>query len=53
MPKLVATDNGGHIPAMDGEFVEVFSKVMVEILLPHRSTDHPIDVQPDYQLPYG
>jgi len=47
------TDDGGHIPATYGEFVEVFSKDKVETLPPHRSTDHAIDLEPGYNLPYG
>ena len=33
--------------------MEVFSKDKAETLLPHRSTDHAIDLQPAYNLPYG
>jgi len=33
--------------------VEVFSKEKAEILPPHRSTDHAIDLEPGYILPYG
>jgi len=51
--KMVPTDDRGHIPAIYGEFVEVFSKDNVETLPPHRSTDHAIDLEPGYNLPYG
>jgi len=50
--KMVPTDDGGHIPAIYGEFVEVFSKE-AETLAPHRSIDHAIDLEPGYNLPYG
>jgi len=50
---MVPTDDGGHIPAIYGEFVEVFSKDKAETLPPHRSTDHAIDLEPGYHLPYG
>jgi hypothetical protein len=53
MTKMVPTDNGGHIPATYGEFVEVFSKEKAETLPPHRSTDRTIDLEPIYNLPYG
>ena len=47
------TDDGGRIPAQYQEFVEVFSKVKAETLLPLRPTDHTIDLEPGYKLPYG
>jgi len=50
---MVLTDDGGHIPATYGEFVDVFSKEKAETLTPHRSTDHAIDWEPGYNLPYG
>jgi hypothetical protein len=50
---MVPTDDGGHIPATYRELVEVFSKEKVETLSPHRSTDHAIDLEPGYYLPYG
>jgi len=50
---MVPTDDGGHIPATYGEFVDVFSKESAETLPPHRSTDHAIDLKPGYNLPYG
>jgi hypothetical protein len=49
----VPTDDGGHIPAIYGDFVEVFSNAKAETLPPHRSTDHSIDLEPGYYLPYG
>jgi len=49
----VPTDDGGDILATYGEFVEVFSKDKVETLLPHQSTDHAIDLEHSYNLPYG
>ena len=33
--------------------MEVFSKTKAETLPPHRSTDHAIDLEPGYNLPYG
>jgi len=51
--KTVPTADGGHIPAIYGDFVEVFSKAMAETLPLHRSTDHAIDLEPGYNLPYG
>jgi hypothetical protein len=48
---MVPTDDGGHIPAIYGEFVEGFSKE-AETLAPHRSIDHAIDLEPGYNLPY-
>jgi len=50
---MVPTDDGGHIPAIYGDFVEVFSETKAETLPPHRSTDHAIDLEPGYNLPYG
>jgi hypothetical protein len=49
---MVPTDYGGHIPAIYGEFVEVFSKDKAETLPPHGSTDHAIDFEPGDNLPY-
>jgi len=43
MTKMVPTYDRGHIPAIYGEFVEVFSKDQTETLPPHRSTGHAID----------
>jgi hypothetical protein len=53
MTKTVPTDDGGHIPAIYGDFVEVFSKTKAETLPPHRSTNYAIDLAPGYNLPYG
>jgi len=50
--KMVPTDDGGHTPAVYGEFVEVFSKEP-ETLAAHRSFDHAIDLERGYNLPYG
>jgi hypothetical protein len=50
---MMPTDNGGHILAKYGDFVEVFSKAKVETLLPHWSNCHTIDFKPSYILPYG
>jgi hypothetical protein len=50
---MVPTDEGGHIPAIYGEFVEVFSKDMAETLPPYRSTNHAIYLEPSYNLSYG
>ena len=47
------TDDGGRIPSVYQEFVEVFSKKNAEKLPPHRSTDHAIDLEPGSKLPYG
>jgi len=51
--EMVMTDDWGHIPAQYQDFVEVFSKVKAETLPPHRPTDHAIDLEPGYKLPYG
>jgi hypothetical protein len=51
--KMLLTNNGGHILATYGEFVEIFSNDKAETLPPHRSTDHAIDLEPGYHLPYG
>jgi hypothetical protein len=53
MIKMLPTEDRGHIPAMYGEFVEVCPKDKAETLLPHWSTNHAIDLQPSYTLPYG
>jgi hypothetical protein len=50
---MVPTDNGGQIPAIYGDFMEVFSKAKAEILPPHWSIDHAINFEPRYDLPYG
>jgi hypothetical protein len=50
---MVPTDDGGHILAIYGDFVEVISKAKAEALPPHRSIDQAIDFEPGYNLPYG
>jgi hypothetical protein len=40
-------------PGYIWRFVEVFSKAKAETLPQHRSTDHAIDLEPGYNLPYG
>jgi hypothetical protein len=49
---MVPRDDGGHIPAIYGELVEIFSKE-AQTLAPHQSIDHSIDDEPGYNLPYG
>jgi hypothetical protein len=49
---MVPTDDGGHIPAIHGDFVEVFCKE-VKIFPLHLSIEHAIDLEPGYNLPYG
>jgi hypothetical protein len=49
--KIVPTDDGGHIPAIYGEFVEVFNKE-AETVAPHLSFDHAIDLESGYNLQY-
>jgi hypothetical protein len=49
---MVPTDDGGHIPAIYREFVEVFSKEL-ETLAPHQSIDHGIDLECGDNLLYG
>jgi len=49
---MVPTDDGGHIPPIYGDFVEVFSETKAETLPPHRSINHAIDLEPGYNLPY-
>jgi len=50
---MVSTDDGGHNLAIYEDFLEVFSNGNAETLPPHRSTDHAIDLEPSYNLPYG
>jgi len=50
--QMVPTDDGCLIPAIYGEFVEVFSKAKVQTVPPHQSTDHAIDLEPSYNVPY-
>jgi len=49
---MMPTDDGGLIPAIYGDFVEV-SATKAETLPPHLSIDHVIDLEPGYNLPYG
>jgi len=50
---MVTTDDGGCIAAQYQEFVNVFSKKKSKRFPPHRPIDHVINLQPDYNLPYG
>jgi len=50
---MVPTDDGGHILAIYGDFMEVFSKAKAETLSPHPPIEHAIDLEPGYNLPYG
>jgi len=51
--EMVMTDDRGRIPAQYQNCVEVFSKVTAETLPRHRPSDHAIDLEPGYKLPYG
>jgi hypothetical protein len=51
--KIVRTDDRRHFPGTSGEYVEVFSNAKAETLLPHRSTNLGIDLEPGYNFPYG
>jgi len=48
----VPTDDGGHIQALCGDFVEIISMAKADALPPH-PIDHAIDLEPSYNLPYG
>ena len=52
---MVPINNGRTIliPAICGDFVEIFSKAKEEILPPHQSIDHALDLEPGYNLAYG
>jgi hypothetical protein len=50
---MLPTDDGGHIPAIYGDFIEVFRNAKAETLPPHRSIDHAINLETSYNLPYG
>jgi hypothetical protein len=50
---MVPIDDGEHILATYGEFVEVYRKETAQTLPPHWSTDRAIDLEPGYKLPYG
>jgi hypothetical protein len=49
----ISTDDGGSIPAVYSELVDVFSKAKPETLALHRSIDHAIDLEPGFKLSYG
>jgi len=53
MTNMAPTDDGGHIPATYGEFVEVFSTNKSETLPLHRATDPAIDLEHSYSFQYG
>lgn len=42
-----------HIPACYHDFADVFSKAEADILPPHRSYDHTIDLEPETTAPFG
>jgi hypothetical protein len=50
---MMSTEDGGLIPAMYREFVEVISTAKPETLLLHQLTDHAIDLEPGYNKLYG
>jgi hypothetical protein len=50
---MLPTDDGGHIPAIYGDLMQVFSNAKAETLPPHRLIDHAIDLETGYNLPYG
>jgi hypothetical protein len=47
------TDDGRFIPTKYSEFVEVFSKVQEDVLVPHRSINHAMDLELHFKLPSG
>jgi hypothetical protein len=49
----ISTDDGGFIPAVYSQFVDMFSKAKADSLSLHRSIDHAIDLEPGFKLPYG
>jgi hypothetical protein len=49
----VQADDGSWIPSTYREFLGTFSRKKAEMLLPHRSTEHGIDLGPGTKLPYG
>jgi len=51
--EMVMTNDGGRIPAQHHDCVDVFSKVKAERVPPRRPTDHAINLEPRYKLPYG
>jgi hypothetical protein len=50
--ETVTTDHGGSIPAQYEDFIEVVSNVKAETFPLHRPTDHMINLEPSYKLPY-
>ena len=50
--KMVPTDDRGHIPAIHADFLEDFS-TEAKSLLPHRSIDYAVDLEPGYNLRFG
>jgi hypothetical protein len=46
-------DEGSWTPSTYREFLGTFSRKKAETLLPHRSTEHAIDLGPGTKLPYG
>jgi len=50
---MVPTEDGRHNPATYREFVEVSSKDKAETLPLYQSTDHAMNFEPGYNLPYG
>jgi hypothetical protein len=51
--EMITTDDGGRIPAQHQEFVEVWSTKQADTHPPHRHIQNPIELEPDYKLPYG
>ena len=49
---VVATDDGGHILAIYGNFFEEIIRANTEALLP-QPIHHAIDLAPGYNLPFG
>ena len=50
---MMPTDDAGLIPAKYRDFMDVFSKAMVETLPLYQSIDHAIDLEPCYNWAYG
>jgi hypothetical protein len=42
-----------HIPACYHDYADVFSKAKADVLPPHRSYDHTIELEPDSVVPFG
>jgi hypothetical protein len=51
--EMITTDDGGRIPAQHQQFVEVWSKKQADTHPQQRQFDNPIELEPDYKLPYG